>query len=205
MQQRLISLLVAGRASQSQTEPHPVSLRCHHFPTQPRFSETVTHACRASAVWWDCVTEEESNPPAVPCLHLAAAFLSPPPALSQFFRLFYLLTASGTTLCFAKITLCATHCSTCVRSLFMQAHRLAFPSHGPFKFLLWQTDSQKRVIHTAWSTLSPTSLRAGTDKSAALPNRTLLQALVLCHVLTSHFGRHDSHGWLLAYRSRCVL
>lgn len=72
------------------------------------------------------------------------------------------------------------------------------PSHGPFKFLLWQTDSLKRVIHTPWSRLSPTSLRAGTDKSAGLPNHTPLQGLVLCHVLTSPFGLHVPHGWLWA-------
>lgn len=44
-----------------------------------------------------------SNPPPIPRLHLPAVFLSLPPALSQFFRLFYLLSASGTTV-FWEIT-----------------------------------------------------------------------------------------------------
>lgn len=138
--------------------------------------------------------------PAPPC----RVSLSPPPALSQFFRIFYLLTASGTTLCFEKSPLHHTLLNLCA-CVFMQANRLASPSHGPFKFLLWQTGSLKRLIHTPWSRWSPTSLRAGTDKSAGLPNRTLLQGLVVCHVLTSHLGLHVSHGWLLTYHSWCVL
>lgn len=133
----------------------------------------------------------------------------------QGFSLLHLRSASfsGSFICSLPLAqprvlrnhLCTRHCSTCVRCVFMQARRLASPSHGPVQFLLWQTDSLKRVIHTPWSRPSPTSLCAGTDKSAGLPNQILLQGLVLCHVLTSHFGLPVSHGWLLAYRSWCVL
>lgn len=161
--------------------PHPASFF--------RKAETVTHACNALTAWWDCIMEEDSNPPAIPWL-----------TSLQCFCLLHLLSASfsGSFICSLPLAqpcvlrnhLCTTHCSSCVRCVFMQAHRLAFPLHGPFKFLLWQTDLLKRVIHRAWSRLSPTSLRAGTDKSAGLPNQTLLQGLVLCHVLTSHFGLH---------------
>lgn len=185
----MLSLLVVSSL------PHPASFF--------RKASTVTHACHALTAWWECIMEEDSNPPAIPCLRLPAAFLCPPPALSQFFRLFYLLTASGTTQCFEKSPLHHTLLNLCAACLCKRKGSRP-PSCGWFKFLLWQTNSLRRVIHTPWSRWSPTSLRASTDKSAGLPNQALLQALVLCHLLTSHFGLHVSHGWLLAYRSWCV-
>lgn len=186
------------RSQESSSSPsqESVSPWGHH-----REAESVTHTRNVLTAWWECITEE----------HIRIHHPFPACTSLQRFSLFPLRSASfsGSFICslpleqpcFEKSPLHHTLLNPCAARVYASACACA----PPFKFLLWQTDLLRRVIHTPRSRLRPTSLRTGTDKSAGLPNHTLLQGLVLCHVLTSHFGLHASHGWLLAYRFWCSL
>lgn len=128
---------------------------------QPHFyrkAESVTHASNALTAWWECRNTFESTThslPAPPCS--ISPFFSPPCAQPVFQALLFALCLWHNPV--LRNHLCTTQSSTYVRRVFMQAHVLASPLLGPFKFLLWQTDLLKGVIHTARSRIRPTSLR----------------------------------------------